>query len=187
MCDRDNYHPPPPFRHWMRHFAAVPKGFLRYYVLKLLNEKPMSGSEIMDEIEKRTKGHWKPSPGSIYPLIAWLQDEGYIKEAEKEAGIKPYTLTDKGKAFLEEHEKKKEELRKKFRFFMPPFLELPWQDFYPEKTRGIAEARIKLAKAMWNFREKLGRAYSGNAVAEAKEALEQAAKKIEEITNKLEK
>jgi len=44
--------PPPPFQHWMKHTASVPKGFLRYYVLKLLKEKPMSGSEIMVEIER---------------------------------------------------------------------------------------------------------------------------------------
>jgi DNA-binding PadR family transcriptional regulator len=176
------------FRHLMRHTAAVPKGFLRYYVLKLLNEKPMSGSEIISEIEKRTNGCWKPSPGSIYPLMAWLQEEGYIKEtAEKETGIKRYTLTDKGKAFLEEHIKKKEELRKRFRFFMPPLLELtppPWLDF-PEKARDLAEARIRLAKAMWDFREKLEETYSENAVNEAKEALEKATEKIEEITKKL--
>jgi DNA-binding PadR family transcriptional regulator len=172
----------------MRHTAAVPKGFLRYYVLKLLNKKPMSGSEIMSEIEKRTNGYWKPSPGSIYPLIAWLQEESYIKEiAEKEAGIKRYTLTDKGKEFLEEHIKKKEELRKRFRFFVPQFLELPWRDFYPEKTRDLAEARIKLTKTMWNFHNRLEEAYSESAVAEAKEALEQATKKIEEITKKLKK
>jgi len=89
----------------MRHTAAVPKGFLRYYVLKLLNEKPMSGSEMMSEIEKQTNGCWKPSPGSIYPLIAWLQDQGHIKEApEQEAGIKRYTLTEQGKTFSKEQE-----------------------------------------------------------------------------------
>jgi DNA-binding PadR family transcriptional regulator len=38
--------------------AMVPKGFLRYQVLKLLNEKPMSGSELMSEIEKQTEGRW---------------------------------------------------------------------------------------------------------------------------------
>jgi len=179
-----------PFRHWMRHTAAVPKGFLRYYVLKLLNEKPMSGSEIISEIEKRTNGCWKPSPGSIYPLMAWLQEEGYIKEtAEKEAGIKRYALTDKGKAFLEEHIKKKEELRKRFRFFVPSFMEPippPWLGF-PEKAGDLAEARMKLAKAMWDLREKLEESYSEKAVAEVKEALEQATKKIEEITKKLKK
>lgn len=175
-----------PFRHWMRHTAAVPKGFLRYFVLKLLSEKPMSGSEIMTEVEKRTNGCWKPSPGSIYPLLDWLREEGYIKEADgKETGAKPYTLTDKGKAFLEEHAKKRKELREKFRFFMPQFLELAWKDFYPEKTRGLAEARRKLAKTMFDFHSQLEEKYSENAVAEAKEALEEAARKIEEITKKL--
>jgi len=170
----------------MRHTAAVPKGFLRYFVLKMLNEKPMSGSEIMSEIEKKTSGCWKPSPGSIYPLLDWLQEEGYIKEtAEKEAGIKRYSLTDKGKTFLEEHIKKREELREKFRFFVPHFLELPWQDFYPEKTKGLAEARRKLAKTMFDFHSKLEEKYSENAIVEAKEALEEAARKIEEITKKL--
>ena len=177
---------PGPFRHWMRHTAAVPKGFLRYFVLKLLSEKPMSGSEIMNEIEKRTNGCWKPSPGSIYPLLDWLREEGYIKEADgKGTGVKPYTLTEKGKAFLDEHIKKREEIRKRFRLFMPQFLELPWQDLYPEKTKHLAEARRKLAKAMFDFHDKLEKAYSENAVAEAKETLEQVAKKIEEITKKL--
>jgi DNA-binding PadR family transcriptional regulator len=68
----------------MRHTAAVPKGFLRYELLRLLNEKPMSGSEIMTEIEKSTNGYWKPSPGSTYPLLAWLQDKGHIKDAPEQ-------------------------------------------------------------------------------------------------------
>ncbi|MCS7136732.1 MAG: PadR family transcriptional regulator, partial [Aigarchaeota archaeon] len=79
MFDED-FSPPPPFRHWLRHMAAVPKGFLRLQVLELLNEKPMSGSEIMSEVERRTNGCWRPSPGSVYPLLAWLQDNGYVRE-----------------------------------------------------------------------------------------------------------
>jgi len=106
--------------------ASVPKGFLRYYVLRLLNEKPMSGSEIMNEIAKRTDGHWKPSPGSIYPLIAWLQDKGYAKEVpEQEAGIKRYTLTDQGKMFLQEHIKRKEKLLKDLDFLCLHLLDFP--------------------------------------------------------------
>jgi len=176
-----------PFRHLMRHMAAVPKGFLRYHVLRLLNEKPMSGSEIMNEIEKRTNGCWKPSPGSIYPLLSWLQEEGYIKEmVGGEVGVKPYTLTDKGKAFLEEHVRKKEEIRERLRFFMPPPPELPWLDF-PERSRALAEARRKLAKAMWDLGDKLEETHSESAIAEAKETLEQAARKIEEIARKIKK
>ena len=98
-------------KHWMRHTAMVPKGFIRYHVLEVLNQKPMSGSEIMNEIEKRTGGFWKPSPGSIYPLLAWLQDNGYIKELPIENGLKRYELTKSGKLLFEEQKK----IRKKVR------------------------------------------------------------------------
>jgi len=179
-------YPPHPFRHWMRHMASVPKGFLRYYVLRLLNEKPMSGSEIMNEIEKRTDERWKPSPGSIYPLIAWLQDKGYIREIpEQEAGTKRYTLTDQGKAFLQEHVKRREELRKRFGFFMPPFPGLLWFNSYPEKTRELVEAGKKLVMAGWNLLDSLREKYSEEAVTEAKEAMERAAEKLNEIAKKL--
>jgi len=183
----------------------VPKGFLRYQVLNLLNEKPMSGSEIMSEIEKQTSGCWKPSPGSIYPLLAWLQDKGYIKEAaEQEPGTKRYTLTEEGKTFLEEQIKTREELRKRFRehfgigpglkrlgpwswewgaFGFPPAF--PFSEFYPEKAKELRRATKDLAIAVWNLRDQLRREYSEKAVEEATKALEEAAKKIEDLTKKM--
>jgi len=172
----------------MKHMAMVPKGFLRYQVLKLLNEKPMSGSEIISEIEKQTSGYWKPSPGSIYPLLAWLQDKGYVKEvAEQEAGIKRYMLTEQGKTFLEEHVKTREEMRKRFRHFGPGpgFMGPMWFEFFPEKTHELLSAAKDLAIAVWNLRDQLRREYSEKAAEEARKALEEAAKKIEEITKKL--
>jgi len=181
---------PPPFRHWMKHMAMVPKGFLRFQVLKLLSQKPMSGSELMSEIEKETNGHWKPSPGSIYPLLAWLQDKGYVKEAaEQEAGIKRYTLTEQGKAFLEEHIKTREELRKRYRHFGPGpgFMGPMWFEFYPERAKELRRATKDLAVAVWNLRDSLRREYSKEVAEEAQKVLEQAARKIEDITKKLQK
>jgi hypothetical protein len=91
-------HPPHPFERWMKRTAGVPRGLLRFYVLKLLNEKPMSGSEIMEEIESETDGRWKQSPGFIYPLLTWLQDKGYTEKLPKEeSGIKRYALAEEGK------------------------------------------------------------------------------------------
>jgi len=177
-----------PFKHWMKHMAMVPKGFLRYQVLKLLNEKPMSGSEIMSEIEKQTNGYWKPSPGSIYPLLAWLQDKGYIKEApEKESGTKRYMLTEQGKAFYEEAVKTREELRKRFRHFGPGpgFMGPMWFEFYPEKAKELRKTTKDLAVAVWSLRDGLRREYSEEAAEEARKVLEEAAKKIEGITKKL--
>ena len=175
-----------PFGQWMKHTAFVPKGFLRYYMLRLFNEKPMSGSEIMNEIETRTDARWKPSPGSIYPLIAWLQDKGYTEEIpEQEAGIKRYTLTDQGKAFLDEHVRQKSELRKRFGFFMPPFLGLPWFNSYPKETHGFVEAGKELVKAGWNLLDSLHEEYSEQAIAEAKGILEQAADKLNNLAKRL--
>lgn len=166
--------------------AAVPKGFLRYNVLRLLTEKPMSGSEIMNEIEKRTRGHWKPSPGSIYPLLAWLQDKGYSKEIpEQEPGIKRYLLTDNGKAILEEHAKRSQELREQPGFFPQPFIGPHWFNHYPEKASKFVEAGKKLVMSSRTLLENLCEEYSEDIVAEATQILEQAAEKIEEIVIRL--
>ncbi|MBS7633618.1 PadR family transcriptional regulator [Candidatus Bathyarchaeota archaeon] len=166
--------------------AAVPKGFLRYYVLRLLGEKPMSGSEIISEIERRTDGRWKPSSGSLYPLLAWLQDKGYTKAVpEQEAGIKRYMLTDQGRAFLQEYVKRKETLRKRFEFLMPPFPGFPGFNFHPKEARELIEAIEKLRIAGWNLLDSLREKYSEEIATEAKEIIEKAAQKINEMEKKL--
>ncbi len=175
------------FGPWMRHMASVPKGFLKYSVLKLLNEKPRSGSEIMSEIENKTDGHWKPSPGSIYPLLSWLQDKGYTKEVpDQEPGMKRYTLTDEGKAFLEEHVKRKKEIRERFDAFRPPFHRFPWLNSYPEKAKELLQSGKSFMKASWQLLDDLREKYSEEAAAQAKEVFEQATEKLNEIAKKLE-
>ena len=92
--------------------AAVPKGFLRYYILKILDEGPKSGSEIVREIDIRTEGLWIPSPGSIYPLLSRLNTKSYIQEIEEsEPGLKRYILTEKGKDILHEMIENQEEIK----------------------------------------------------------------------------
>ncbi|UCD96289.1 MAG: PadR family transcriptional regulator [Candidatus Bathyarchaeota archaeon] len=166
----------------------MPKGFLRYYVLRLLDEKPMSGSEIMTEIETRTHGHWKPSPGSIYPLLSWLQDKEYSQEVtdpEKEPGIKRYILTEKGKAMLEEHVKRRRELRKRTGFFPSPFMGPPWLPHITEETSGLLEAGKRLAMSSWALLDNLHEKLSEDVVAKATEVLTDAAKQIEKMTKEL--
>ena len=131
-------------RHWMKHTAIVPKGFLRYQLLKFLNEKPMSGSEIMSELENQTSGYWKPSPGSIYPLLSWLQDKGYIKEADqKEPGIRRYTLTEQGKGFLGNEAKSREEIDKRLKHFgpTPGFFGPMWFGYDREDAKEFRQSR----------------------------------------------
>ena len=85
---------------------AVPRGLLRFYILKLLTESPMKGYELIMKIENRTQGVWKPGPGSIYPMIASLRRDGLIESTqrrEKEPPTRRGTMlqiTDKGKDAL---------------------------------------------------------------------------------------
>ena len=67
-------------------------GGMRYYVLWLLSQRSMRGSEIMDEVQKQTMGWWRPSPGTIYPLLSSLEKDGFLRRLEDLR----YELTDEG-------------------------------------------------------------------------------------------
>ena len=76
--------------------TRVGRGDVRAAVLALLAEKPMHGYQIIREIEDRSGGSWKPSPGSVYPTLQLLADEGLILATESE-GRKTYSLTEEGR------------------------------------------------------------------------------------------
>jgi DNA-binding PadR family transcriptional regulator len=167
-------------RHWMRHTAMVPKGFLRYQLLNKLNQKPMSGSEIMTELANETKGYWRPSPGSIYPLLAWLQDQNLIKETEQtEPGIRRYTLTDPGKAFLETEIKSRDEINKHMQN-----LGNMWYGLHRE--HGVTgKVSQDFFRASRDLHHELRKEHSKEGLDEAKKTLEEVTKQIQEITKKL--
>ncbi|WBB70400.1 PadR family transcriptional regulator [Micromonospora sp. WMMD812] len=72
---------------------------VRSAVLALLTERPMHGYEMIQEIDSRTGGAWRPSPGSIYPTLQLLEDEGVIAAAEDSGGgRKRFTVTEAGRA-----------------------------------------------------------------------------------------
>lgn len=76
------------------------RGDVRQAILSLLSEQPSNGYGLMQTIEQRSSGRWRPSPGSVYPTLAQLEDEGLVTVAERE-GIKLYTLTDAGRQAAE--------------------------------------------------------------------------------------
>ncbi|MBI2655294.1 PadR family transcriptional regulator [Candidatus Woesearchaeota archaeon] len=75
------------------------RGFLSFIVLRLISKKNMSGDELRDELAKR-KGH-KPSPGTIYPVLKALSENGFIQEIKSAGKIKQYRLTKNGIKELE--------------------------------------------------------------------------------------
>ncbi len=73
------------------------RGDIRTSILLLLSERPMHGYEMIQELAERTGGLWKPSPGSIYPTLQLLVDEGLIAEKESDGGRKLFDITDEGR------------------------------------------------------------------------------------------
>jgi DNA-binding PadR family transcriptional regulator len=77
------------------------RGDVRAAALLLLAEEPRNGYQIMQEIEQRSGGVWRPSPGSVYPALAQLEDEGLVRLEERD-GRRTYVLTDAGRAYVDE-------------------------------------------------------------------------------------
>jgi DNA-binding PadR family transcriptional regulator len=78
------------------------RGDVRSALLLLLAEEPRTGYNLMEELENRSGGSWRPSPGSVYPALQQLEDEGLVR-AEPEEGRRPYHLTDAGRKYVEEN------------------------------------------------------------------------------------
>ena len=83
----------------------VRRGDVRAAILDLLGEgQPWNGYQIIQEIGARTQGVWRPSAGSVYPALQQLEDEALIRaEAAGEDRRRMYTLTEEGRAYVEEH------------------------------------------------------------------------------------
>ncbi len=82
---------------WPFRFAMHRRRGLRMMVVSLLSTSPKNGAEIMDGIEAITRGWWRPSPGSVYPLLERMEAEGTVRKR----GDGRYELTPKANAEIE--------------------------------------------------------------------------------------
>ncbi len=73
------------------------RGDIRAAILALLLERPMHGYQIIQEIEARSQGAWRVSPGSVYPTLQQLQDEGLVRAVEEDGGRRVFELTESGR------------------------------------------------------------------------------------------
>jgi DNA-binding PadR family transcriptional regulator len=89
-------------KHMMRGPRAR-RGDVRAAALALLAEQPLNGYQIIQEISERSGGVWRPSPGSIYPALQQLEDEGLIRAEAGEGGRRAFQLTDEGHTYVEAH------------------------------------------------------------------------------------
>ena len=98
---------PAPFGPWGRgdmgfRRRRMRRGDVRAALLVLLAEEPRNGYGLMQEIEARSEGEWRPSPGSVYPALAQLEDEGLVRP-EGDGNGRVYGLTDTGRTYVDEH------------------------------------------------------------------------------------
>jgi DNA-binding PadR family transcriptional regulator len=81
---------------------SVRRGNVRFAILSVLADRPMHGYEVIQELETRTSGRWRPSAGSVYPTLQLLEDEGLLTSQEVD-GRRTYSPTDAGRQAAEEH------------------------------------------------------------------------------------
>ncbi|MCW4043226.1 MAG: PadR family transcriptional regulator [Candidatus Bathyarchaeota archaeon] len=164
--------------------VGVPRGLLRFLVLKMLSEKPMSGGEIIKEIEMQT-GSWKPSPGSIYPLLAWMLKKGFTKELPKdELGFKRYSFTEEGSRFLEKQIALGKDFMKKMEFLAPMLVGGFNLGGNNKKLRNLGEAAKRLIKLFIFLRQNLDRVSERDA-EELTEILRNCSEKFEKIVQRI--
>lgn len=112
--------------------ARARRGDIRAGILALLNEKPLNGYQIMQELEQRSGGVWRPSPGSVYPALAQLEDEELVK-TEQAGGGRLFSLTSKGKAYVEKH---------------PDEVKEPWQSVRDSASDESVDVAMQIRKLM---------------------------------------
>ncbi len=93
----------------------IPRGLLRHVIVRLLLSGDMTGSDIMRILDERSEGFWRPSPGSIYPLLSSLEDEGIIKTVKTEGRSKTYSLSKGGRSRIKEILRMKHDVEHKAR------------------------------------------------------------------------
>jgi DNA-binding PadR family transcriptional regulator len=137
------------------------RGDVRAAILAVLAEQPMNGYQIIQEIAERSGGVWKPSPGSIYPTLQQLEDEGLVT-ADAEVGRRTFTLTDEGRAYVADHADE---------------VSAPWEAMSApaeDDENGLKPLLGQVATAMWQILA----AGTPDQQARAKEALAELRRKL---------
>ena len=130
------------------------RGDVRTAALLLLDEGPRNGYQIMQDIEERSGGLWRPSPGSVYPALQLLEDEGLVRATETD-GRKEFELTESGKAYVAERDEA-----------LPP----PWEEMSGGFSDEMMAAGNLMREVALAFSQVM-RAGSPSQIAEASKVL----------------
>lgn len=145
------------------------RGDLRYMILRLLAERPMHGYEVMQELAKESGGMYTPSPGSVYPVLQMLEDQGHV-ESEERDGKRVYRITESGRAFLSENRERVEDVFDRVSDFT--------DRFRGTDMREVTKSFMRLAQV--SFEEAMRQAGNAEAMKRLREILDRATREMEE-------
>lgn len=144
------------------------RGDLKYMILGLLEEKPMHGYEVMQRLEEESGGFWTASPGSVYPVLQMLEDQGHVASEQVE-GKRVYRITDEGLAFLGRNRDRVEDVTDRVSDFGSMF-----------GTRGMGDLTTSFMKlAQVSFERAMDAAGDPDAVRSLREILDRATRDVE--------
>lgn len=123
-------------------------GEMKYVILTIVRKRPMHGYEVMKALEDQTGGYYKPSPGTVYPTLQWLEDEGYVR-AESCDGKKTYHITRDGEAFLDENKSDVEDIFERLEQMLDYFV----GGSMPEIHKGVGSLVRTIYRSTWRHRE----------------------------------
>jgi len=121
---------------------------MKYVILKLIKDKPMHGYEVMKALEDKTRGCYTPSPGTVYPTLQWLEDEGLV-QSEDRGGKKVYSITEAGSEFLEENKSSVEEIFDRIDEMIDRLVGNPM----PDVNRAVGKLVAQVYRSSWRLRD----------------------------------
>ncbi len=142
-------------------------GDMKYVILKLLNEKPRHGYEVMKELEDRLRGCYSPSPGTVYPTLQWLEDEGLVTSHDV-AGKKVYEITDAGRTFLAEHKDVVDEIFER----VHDTVERALGGAMADMNRAVGRLVKAVYRAGWRSRDEATRKHIAERLEKTREEIE---------------
>jgi DNA-binding PadR family transcriptional regulator len=162
-------------KQWAKHTARVPRGFLRYQVLMILKETPLTGSEIATTIERQTHGEYRPGPGSIYPTLKKLYTAGIIDKIALPNGMYRYSLTSHGYSFLEENQEIFDGIRKRL-----DSIEISSEGQFPQQKR-FRQYVMRISKALMQLGHLSSELWTPQMAHEVEHLLSALTSELEEI------
>ncbi len=138
-------------------------------VLAFLEEKPMHGYEVMQRLEEESGGYYSASPGSVYPVLQMLEDQDYVDSEEVE-GKRVYRITDSGRAFLDEHRERAEDVADRVSDFA--------ERFTGRAMRDVTRSFVRLAQTSFDRAVRYA-ARDPEAMTELRDILDRAADEID--------